>query len=153
MSQGQFEIIKGLPADVLGVQAQGKIDHDAYTRDLIPAIEAKVAEEGRVKLLYVLGDTFEGYSAGGAFEDAKLGALHLHDFARVAVVSDDGWISGGVRMFAPLMPGDVKVFPGAELEAAKAWISERDAPQADDTEEVAADHKLPMLEDKIPPDP
>jgi hypothetical protein len=154
VSNGRFEIIEGLPKDVLGVRAQGEIDQDAYTRDLVPMIEAKLAEEGRVKLLYVLGEEFEGFTAGAAFEDAKLGGVHLRDFARVAVVSDETWISGGVKVFAPLMPGEVKVFSNAELDVAQEWVSQRGAPERDeDTEEVAADHKLSMLEDKIPPDP
>jgi hypothetical protein len=41
----------------------------------------------------------------------------------VAVVTEVGWISRSVRVFAPLIPGEVRVFPDAELDAAKDWIS------------------------------
>jgi len=149
MSEGRFEILDGLPADVVGIKAHGKLTRAAYENELIPLIEARIAKEGKVKLLYVLGEEFEGFTAGAAWEDAKVGLLHLADYARIAVVSYVEWIRLGVKLFAPMLRGPVSVFGAAELEAAKAWIVANDAPEPHD-HDVAADHKIPPLEDKGP---
>ncbi|HPD94057.1 MAG: STAS/SEC14 domain-containing protein [Rhodobacter sp.] len=148
MTHGHFRLLDGFPADTLAFEASGEIDHDAYTRELIPAIEARIAAEGKVKLLYVLGEDFAGYTLGAMVQDAKVGVEHLSKFARVAVVSDAGWIRNGVRMFAPLMPCPVRTFPRAELEAAKAWIQARDEPAAGPG--IAASGTLPLAEDMTP---
>ncbi len=146
---GHFTIIDGFPADVLAIEAHGKIDHDAYTNELIPAIRDTIAAEGKVKLLYVIGSEFSGYTMGAALEDAKVGFLHLADFARIAFVSDVEWMNAAVKLFAPMIRCPVRVFPHAELAAAKDWIVAVD--ERAGGPEVDADHKLLNLEDRMPP--
>ncbi|MPL75528.1 SpoIIAA-like protein [Rhodobacter sp. 140A] len=152
MTKGYFETLPGLPADVLAIEAKGTIDAEAYSRDLIPAIEAKIAAEGRLKLLYVIGAAFESYTAGAAWEDAKVGMMHLGDFARIALVSDVEWIRLGMKAFAPMIPGAVKVFALSDLAAAKAWIAE-DGHDQTGSPGIAADYTIPPLEDRIPEEP
>ena len=144
--EGRFELLTGLPKDVVGVVAKGKIDRSAYEDELIPAVEKQIREQGKVKLLYVLGDEFEGFTAGAAWDDARLGLMHLADFAKIAVVTDADWIKLGVKMFAPLIPCDVHLYGVAELEAARAWVSEN-APDAEPVVKVAADRTVPSMED------
>ena len=148
-AKGHFTILDGFPSDVLAIEAHGRIDHDSYTTELIPAIQAKIAAEGKVKLFYRIGAEFSGYTMGAAMEDAKVGFLHLADFARVAVVSDVAWINAGVRLFAPMIPCPVRAFRSADLAAAKDWIVAYDKPAGGP--EVAADHKLLTIEDRMPP--
>ena len=148
-AKGHFTILDGFPSDVLAIEAHGRIDHDSYTTELIPAIQAKIAAEGKVKLFYRIGSEFSGYTMGAAMEDAKVGFLHLADFARVAFVSDVEWMNLAVKLFAPMIPCPVRVFSEAETAAAKAWIVATDEPKGGP--EVAADHKLLPLEDRMPP--
>lgn len=149
MSKGHFTRLDGFAADVLAVEANGRIDHAAYAAELIPALEAQLAHAGRLKMLYALGPGFESFTAGAMFEDGKVGLLHLADFARVAVVSDVGWINASLHLFAPLIPCPVRCFTRAEMAQAKAWIEADDLPEGGP--EVAADHKLLTLEDREPP--
>ncbi len=148
---GHFEILEGFPPDVVAISAIGRIDRAAYEKQLIPLIEEHVAREGKVNLLYILGPEFEGYTAGAAWDDAKLGLLHLTDFARIAVVSDIEWIRLAVKMFAPLLKSRMRLFHLSELDQAKEWIQAYRPEQDDDKIEVAADHKIPPLEDMTPP--
>ncbi|WP_102225569.1 SpoIIAA family protein [Acidimangrovimonas sediminis] len=145
---GNFEILAGFPADVVAIEARGKITRADYEEVLIPAIARVVAAEGRAKLLYVLGEGFEGLTAGAAWDDAKLGILHMGEFAKVAVVTDVEWIRLGVKMFAPMLRPPVHLFHLSEMEAARSWIR-NDHPEPPHVAEVAADHKLPTLEDKM----
>lgn len=148
MGHGHFRLLEGFPADTLAFEATGEIDHDAYTKELIPAIEARIAAEGKVKLLYVLGEDFTGYTLGAMFQDTRVGVEHLSKFARIGVVSDVAWIRNGVRMFAPLMPCPVRTFTRADLAEAKTWIQATDHPPAGPG--IAATSTLPLAEDMTP---
>jgi len=150
--KGRFEILEGFPADVVAIEAHGLIDREAYEQTLVPLVEERIEREGKIKLLYVIGEDFKGFTAGAAWDDARLGLLHLADFARIAVVTDVEWIRLGVKLFAPLLRGRVRLFGLAEMEEAKRWICEN-RPEPEDEIPVAADHKIPPLEDKIPPVP
>jgi hypothetical protein len=52
----------------------------------------------------------------------KMGAHTWGDFERVAFVSDHSVYRNLVRGFGFLMPGEVRVYPLAELETAKGWV-------------------------------
>ena len=118
-----IEQIDGAPAGVLAFRAVGKIEAADYEDVLTPAIEAAIAKLGKVRLVYELGDEYEGYSAGAAWEDMKLWTPHLKSWERCAVVTDHRLIADAIRGFAMLMPGEVKVFPLSERDAALAWAS------------------------------
>ena len=42
---------------------------------------------------------------------------------RSAIVTDIHWMAQATRLFAWMIPGEVRVFPLAELEQAKAWVA------------------------------
>jgi len=147
---GHFEILQGIARDVVAVSASGHISGHDYEAVLIPLVEEGIRREGKIKLLYVIGPEFEGFSAGAAWDDTKLGLLHMRSMARIAVVSDLQWVRLGMKAFAPMIPCPVRVFHVAELDAAKAWIAKDDAEKSPKPE-VAASHKIPPLEDMIPP--
>ncbi|MBP7000688.1 STAS/SEC14 domain-containing protein [Amaricoccus sp.] len=123
---GGLRVMEGLPDDVLGIAAAGEITARDYAETLRPLIEARLRLRPKLKLLYLVGPDF-GYSAGAVLADARLGLTHWSDFERVAIVTDIDWIARSVRVFAPLIPGEVRVFPTDALAAARDWIS---APEA-----------------------
>lgn len=119
-----IERIPGLPGHVLGLRASGKVTSDDYEQVVEPAIEQARAGGRKIRLLVQISPEFEGYTAGAAFDDAKLGVKHFTAFERCAVVSDVDWINSAVKMFGFAIPCPVKVFRNAELEAARGWIME-----------------------------
>jgi len=119
-----IEVIADLPDRVLGFRASGDVTADDYKNVLVPAIEEKLASHKKVRLLYVIGEEFEAYTGGAAWEDAKVGMKHLTSFERVAVVTDVEWIENVIKAFGFVMPGEARVFGGGDLEAAREWISE-----------------------------
>jgi hypothetical protein len=149
---GRFEILEGYAPDVVAISAKGHITAADYETVLSPLIRERIARQGKVKLLYILGQEFEGVSAGAALDDAGLGLMHLGDFARIAVVTDVAWIRWGVRLFSPLFRCPVRVFGNADLDTAGSWIAaDTVAPPAGP--EVAATHKMLLTEDKMPENP
>jgi stage II sporulation SpoAA-like protein len=148
--RGEITLLEGFPSDVVAARATGFIDRSDYEGTLIPVIESRIRENGKVKFLYVLGEDFAGFSAGAAWDDARLGLMHMGDFARIAVVSDKDWVRIGMKMFAPFVAAEIQVFAVRDLDAAKAWIVSN-KPESRSGPGVAADYAIPPLEDKTPP--
>ncbi|MBC2667068.1 STAS/SEC14 domain-containing protein [Novosphingobium flavum] len=120
---GGFDLIAGLPDDVIGLDVHGIITSQDYRDMLVPLVEERLKAHGKLKALAVLGPGFISYSEGAALDDLRLGFSHWNDFTRAAIVTDITWLRTATRLFAPLMKCEVKVFDMAGLDEAKAWIS------------------------------
>jgi hypothetical protein len=121
-----LNVLLEFPDDILAVEWQGEVTAEDYRSVLVPAALAKIRQHGHLRMLAVLGPSFETITAGAMWEDAKLGFGHLSNFSRVAVVTDIPWIRDSVRLFAPLFRNPVRVFSNADRVAAEAWIVSRD---------------------------
>lgn len=119
-----IKLLRGMPAGVLGLQAVDDVEEEDYRDVVVPAVEAAIAEHGKVRLVYVLGPEFDEYEEGAAWEDLKLGIRHPASFERIAVVTDARWAAPTLRIFSVLWPGQARAFPLADLEAAKRWAAE-----------------------------
>jgi hypothetical protein len=119
-----IEPVPDLPDNVLGFRAIGRITSEDYETVLIPAVEAKLAENKKVRLLYCLGEDFEGFEAGAMWNDAKVGLRHFTAWERIAIVTDVEWIRVSAKIFGFAMPGHVRVFNNGELNEAIEWLSQ-----------------------------
>lgn len=118
-----LELLPDLPDHVLGIKAIGDVEDDDYEDVLVPAIDDRLSRHEKIRLLYVLGEEFDGYEGDALWEDAKLGMKTFTSYDRIAIVTESKLISRSVRAFGWLMPGEVKVYPTADLEAATGWIT------------------------------
>lgn len=116
-----LKLIEGLPQDVLGVEASGKVTHEDYLKVLIPAAEAKIVQ-GPVRMLYVADQDFTGYELEALWDDAAFGFKHWHEFKRIAVVTENAWLRAAITMFRPFFPCEIRLFGLAGLATAKDWI-------------------------------
>ena len=116
-----FELIEGMPPDVLAIEAVGNVTHEDYRSILIPKAEAMMAE-GPIKMIFVIGKEFSGYDLEALWDDGAFGIKHWREFKRIAVVGDQAWMRAAVSIFAPFFPAEVRLFNLSELSAAKDWI-------------------------------
>lgn len=119
-----IEKIPGLPANVLGFSAKGRITADDYETVIIPEVEARFAHQKKVRLLYHIGEEAEGFEAAAMWDDTKLGLKHITGWEKVAVVTDIEWMRGTMKLFAFAMPGEIRLFHNSELAHAVRWIGE-----------------------------
>lgn len=119
-----IQLIPGLPDNVVGFTAHGKVTGEDYESTLMPAVEAAFRKHDRVRLLYHLGSDFSGFDAAAMWDDTKIGLRHWRNWDRCAVVTDHEWLRHLTKAFGFVMPGEVRVFPDAEIEKARAWVSE-----------------------------
>lgn len=120
-----LKIMDDLPANVLGVYAEGKVTGADYKNILIPAVEEKFKTNMKLRFLYHLGSGFTGFELTALAEDTWIGMKHVSSWERIALVSDHKMIDIFVKFFGYMLPGKVRVFKDAELEEAKKWIMEK----------------------------
>lgn len=118
-----LEHIQSAHGNLLAIRAVGRITDTDYKTVLIPEIELRIKEDGKVRFVYVLGPEFEGYGAKAAMDDVLLGLHHWRDFERLAIVTDRDWIANGMRIFMPLMPARTRVFGMDEMQEALDWAA------------------------------
>jgi hypothetical protein len=126
-----IRVIENMPLGTIGLEAVGKVTEDDYRDMLLPAVSAAL-ERGDVRLLYVLGENFDSYSAGALWADTKLLAENRKAWKKVAIVSDADWLENSIKAFGWLMPGEVKVFETDDVHDAKEWLVGLDDDDEDD---------------------
>jgi hypothetical protein len=118
-----FQIMPESAGKIIGVRTTGKLTDQDYQEVLIPSLEALINQHGKVRLLCYMDDEFTGVEAGAIWDDAKFFLPHKDDFEKMAIVGGPKWIELIMKLFAPLMKGDVKTFSGEQLSKAWEWIS------------------------------
>jgi len=119
-----IKFIEGLPDNVIAVEAVGKVEADDYRNVLDPAIAKAIETHDKLRFLYVIGEAYDGFTAGAMWQDTKVGLGDRKAWERIAVVSDHRALIDAFKVFAWMVSGEVRTYPMAELDDAKAWLSE-----------------------------
>jgi stage II sporulation SpoAA-like protein len=114
--------IADLPDGVLGFEATGEIKASDYHDVLMPAVR-EVWERGDEVRIVLVFEQWDGMSAGGVWEDLKVGMKNLTKWKRIALVTDLDWMITVTSLFGWMTPGDLKRFPVAERTQAIAWAA------------------------------
>ena len=119
-----LKLLEGLPDNVLGVSAEGKITGKDYETVLMPAIEEMFKTNKKIRMIYQLGNKFSGFDFTAMLDDAKMGMKHLSAWDRIALVSDHEMINTFAKFFGHMLSCELRIFKNAKLEEAKKWITE-----------------------------
>ena len=68
-----IRLLDDMPVGVLGLEAVNNVEKEDYETVLLPAVDAAIAEHGKVRLVYVLGPEFDDYEGVTVVEALKLG--------------------------------------------------------------------------------
>jgi hypothetical protein len=116
-------MIELLPTDspkIVSVRISGKL-HDEDYKTFVPAVEAIVAAEGKIRL-FAQFVAFQGWDLQAAWDDFKFGVKHYHDIERIAIVGDKKWEKWMATFCKPFTQASVKYFDAPEVEAAWSWL-------------------------------
>ncbi len=83
-----ISLIEGLPDDVVGILATGKVTKKDCDRVFIPAVQKTLSRHDKIRLYYELSSRFPG----AAWDDLQVAIEPLPQWARIAVVTDVGRI-------------------------------------------------------------
>jgi SpoIIAA-like len=118
-----IELLSNLPSEVVGLAASGRVTADDYESVVFPAIESRLKEHAKIRILYQIGPKFSGFTAGAMWDDAKVGLAHLSAWEKIAVVTDVDWIRTAVGIFKFVIPCPAKLFSNAQFTEASDWVA------------------------------
>lgn len=101
----------------------GKIAADEFD-SVIAGFERLFETHKQLNVVEVI-HSFEGIDPVLWWKDVTWGFGNIHKFARVAVVSDSGWIGPMARAIGAFMPAEIRTFALADIGAARLWAAER----------------------------
>lgn len=111
-------------SNVVEVEVDGEVTAEEFDRALEQMQEA-IDRHGKVKVLEKLGTLAMPPIPWSKFwDDLKFGFDHLRDLTHVAVVADQSWVAGYVKILDPLFRAELKVFKLDEIERARQWLKE-----------------------------
>jgi SpoIIAA-like len=122
-----IEGIAGMPDGTFGLRVWGEVTRDDYVHGVLDPLREAIGRGESIRLLFQVGPGFEKFTAGllaaDATQGAALGLGHLSAWKRTAVVTDVEWIRRSTELLGWMTPGEVRVFPTDQLDAAKAWVA------------------------------
>ena len=119
-----IRILDGMPPGVLGAEAGGKLSAADYTEVLAPALAEAAKNNGKLRVVLIFVEAFDGMQPGAVWQDLTMGVREWTAWERIALVTDHKWMRDGLRMFAWAIPGQAKAFESSEREAAIAWAAQ-----------------------------
>jgi SpoIIAA-like len=124
-SQSMIERLADMPPGTVGFRVTGEVEREDYDNVLTPDLK-RALESGPLRTLYVI-ETLDEIEPAALWADAKLGfdvgIRHRDAWVRSAIVTDIDWMARATKLFAWMIPGEVRVVPLAELEQAKSWVA------------------------------
>jgi SpoIIAA-like len=121
-----IQIIDGLPDNVVGIVARGRVTVEDCDKVLKPVMETSLKRD-KVRLYYEIGSRIPG----AKWDDLRLGVGSLPQWERVAVVTDDGWVRHTVKALRFLIGSEIRVFTTSEAGDGLAWIRSRECGAAE----------------------
>jgi hypothetical protein len=109
--------------NIVSLTASGKLSRADYQRALIPRLESLIEKHGKLRVMFLLDETFRGWDLSAAWDNTCFDFRHRNDFEKVAVVGAPKWEEWCVKWLAyPLFKGELRTFRGRDLDAAWNWI-------------------------------
>ncbi len=118
-------MIEQLPTNapgLLGFKLSGKL-HDADYKTFVPAIDAVLTNEGKVRLLAQFHD-FHGWDMAALWDDIKFSTTHCTKLERIALVGEKTWEQWMAKVCKPFTMATIKYFDVSEIDAAWKWLQE-----------------------------
>ena len=106
----------------LGFKMSGKL-HDEDYKKFVPAIDAAVAKQGKVRLLAQFHD-FHGWDLHALWDDIKFSTTHCTKIDRIALVGEKTWEKWMAKVCKPFTMAKIQYFDAADIEKAWKWLAE-----------------------------
>lgn len=83
-------------------------------------VNYKIQFQGQVDLMFDLRQMV-GFTLDVAWEEIKFSRQHAHDFRRIAVLTDDQWLTWSAWVSQLFVDAEVQVF--TDEDSARAWLA------------------------------
>ena len=113
-----------MPGGTIGFEAIGEVEDDDWEDAVEPLLRQRIADGGKVRLLYLLGPDATDVEGDAMKADAGFRVRHAGAFERVAIVADESFVKPAIKAWSIVMPGKARAFAVHDLPAAKTWLAE-----------------------------
>jgi len=118
-----IEILKDLPANVVGFRASGIVTKEDYHEVVSPEVSRLVKRTDTLNFLLLLDTDIENFTTGAWVQEAMIGLKNLTKWNRSAIVTDSDAVINFTNGFTYLVPGEFMGFKKENYKAAVSWIS------------------------------
>ncbi len=105
---------------ILAVDIKGKLEKKDYEL-FAPEVERLIDKHGKVSILVDLTG-FEGWDAGGLWEDIKFDVKHFNDVERIAFIGQSRWQKGMATFCKPFTTAEIRYFEPTRRQEAVRWL-------------------------------
>lgn len=109
--------------NIIAFEVTQKLTKDDYIKTLEPLARSARDSKRKLKLLLKFGEEFNGFTSGAVLEDFKLGTKNMKTFERIAIVSDNKWISKSSSFIGSFIPTSLKTYKNKSLPLAINWLT------------------------------
>jgi hypothetical protein len=117
-----IEVMAESQGNILGVKISGKLTTQEYEEIWMPKVEAVIQAHDKIRCYCLIEDDFQGAEAGAIWDDTKFGFKHRNNFEKLALVDGKKWMEWLMKIFAPLISGEMKFFPREQAREAWDWL-------------------------------
>jgi hypothetical protein len=117
-----LELMSESEGDVIAVRARRVLTKDDQQDFLIPHLESALTAVDRVRVLFLMDESFRGWDARAAWLNTRFDLRHRRHFDRVAIVGAPTWEKWCVKPASLLIAGKLKTFTRDELSTAWTWL-------------------------------
>ncbi|WP_134087920.1 STAS/SEC14 domain-containing protein [Olivibacter sp. XZL3] len=118
-----LEKIEALPPHVFGVRASGDVSGKDIIDVLLPGLEKLSSQYGEIHYLLILNTPVNDFNVNAWFQNMVTGMKHLHEWKKMAIVTDEENVHTFTDMASKLIPGVAKGFSHTDVGTAVAWLS------------------------------
>jgi len=119
-----IEIMSESTENLLIIEVKDKLTAKDYENTFIPALDKIIQQQGKARVIICFNENFSGFELGAAWDDAKFGLRHRHDFEKIAVVGGPRWIEWSSKVGAHFMKGQMKVYGAGCYQEALDWAKD-----------------------------
>jgi hypothetical protein len=118
-----IELLKSLPANVIGFRADGDINQEDYHKIVFPEVKRFAETHKKLNYVFFVDTPLTEFSMGAWIQDAWLGMKELARWHKVAIVSDEKKVRAVTNTAGRIVPGEYRGFGASELDKAIEWAA------------------------------
>ncbi len=111
-------------AKAIEITVNGRVTR-ADWEEVAPRFEAFMNAHGTIRLIEVV-EELDGFDTGMIWDGIKFDFKAVPHISHCAVVTDIAWMSPLTRAVGAVMPMKMRVFPLAEVQEAREWLTAAD---------------------------
>ena len=118
-----IEFLEEGSGNIVGMRAAGRLSEADYRDVLAPRIHLLLEQFRSLKALFLMDETFEGWSLRAAWANTVFDVKHRRDFEKIAIVGAPKWEDWCIKTAAKwLMTGELQTFRLDQLTQAWEWL-------------------------------